>query len=60
MTEPRQDPQRRERWPDGRRLMPVALRLAFIEDAEQDSQRRRQRALTADELRRVLRRYPGD
>jgi hypothetical protein len=40
--------------------MPVALRLAFIEDAEQDSQRRRQRALTADELRRVLRRYPGD
>jgi hypothetical protein len=40
--------------------MPVALRLAFIEDAEQDSQRRLQRPLTADELRRVLRQYPGD
>jgi hypothetical protein len=38
----------------------IAARLAFIEDAEEESRRRLNRPLTADELRRVLRRYPGD
>jgi hypothetical protein len=36
------------------------LRQAFIEGAEEDSRRRLGRALTAEELDRVLRRYPGD
>jgi hypothetical protein len=49
-----------DRSRDNRRLMRVAGRLAFIEGAEQDSLRRLERPLTADELRRVLRRFPGD
>jgi hypothetical protein len=36
------------------------LRLAFIAGAEERSLREHGRALTADELRHVLRRYPGD
>jgi len=36
------------------------LRQAFIEGAEEDSRRRLDRGLTAEELERVLRRYPGD
>ena len=36
------------------------LRHAFIEGAEERSQRELGRGLTAEELRRVLRRYPGD
>jgi hypothetical protein len=36
------------------------LRRAFIEGAEEDSRRRLRRGLTAEELERVLRRYPGD
>jgi hypothetical protein len=36
------------------------MRLAFIDAAELDSRRKLHRPLTADELRRVLRRYPGD
>jgi len=36
------------------------LRLAYIEGAEEDSRRRLGRGLTAGELERVLRRYPGD
>lgn len=36
------------------------LRLAFIQGAEERSRLEHGRALTADELRRVLRRYPGD
>lgn len=36
------------------------LRQAFIEGAEEDSQWRLGRGLTAEELERVLRRYPGD
>jgi hypothetical protein len=35
------------------------LRQAFIE-GEEDSRRRLGRGLTAEELERVLRRYPGD
>jgi hypothetical protein len=49
-----------DRSRDNRRLMRVAGRLAFIEGTEQDSLRRLERPLTADELRRVLRRFPGD
>jgi hypothetical protein len=36
------------------------LRRAFIAGAEEDSRRRLGRGLTAEELERVLRRYPGD
>jgi hypothetical protein len=36
------------------------LRQAFLAGAEQDSQRRLGRGLTAEELERVLRRYPGN
>lgn len=36
------------------------LRAEFIAGAEEDSRRRLGRGLTAQELARVLRRYPGD
>ena len=36
------------------------LRREFIAGAEEDSRRRLGRGLTAAELERVLRRYPGD
>ncbi len=36
------------------------LRLAFLQGAEERSRRELGRGLTADELPRVLRRYPGD
>jgi hypothetical protein len=36
------------------------LREAFLAGAEEDSRRRLGRGLTAEELERVLRRYPGD
>jgi hypothetical protein len=36
------------------------LRQAFIEGTEADSRRRLGHGLTAEELERVLRRYPGD
>jgi len=36
------------------------VREAFIGGAEEDSRRRLGRGLTAEELQRVLRRYPGD
>jgi len=45
--------------PDDEPLVQRARR-AFIEGAEEDSQRRLGRGLTRDELERVLRRYPGD
>lgn len=35
-------------------------RAAFVEGAEEDSRRRLGRGLTAEELERVLRHYPGD
>jgi hypothetical protein len=38
----------------------IAMRLAFIEGAEEDSRRRLNRPLTADELQRILLSYPGD
>jgi len=44
----------------GRARLNQRLRQAFISGAEQDSQRRLGRGLTAAELDRVLRRYPGD
>jgi hypothetical protein len=47
------DPERRERL--NRRL-----RAAFLEGAEEDSRRRLYRGLTVEELKRVLRRHPGD
>ena len=36
------------------------LRQAFLEGAEEDSRRRLGRGLTAEELERILWRYPGD
>ena len=36
------------------------LRIAFIAGAEEDSRSTLGRGLTDEELRRVLRRYPGD
>jgi hypothetical protein len=47
--------------PDQRRTrLNQRLRQAFIAGAEQDSRRRLGRGLTAEELERVLRRYPAD
>jgi hypothetical protein len=45
---------------DRRARLNQRLRQAFIEGAETDSRRRLGRGLTAEELERVLRRYPGD
>ncbi len=36
------------------------LRAEFIAGAEEDSRRRTGQPMTAEELERVLRRYPGD
>jgi hypothetical protein len=36
------------------------LRQAFVEGADEDSRRRLDRGLTAEELERVPWRYPGD
>jgi hypothetical protein len=41
-------------------LIRTALRLAFIRVAEEESHRRLRRPLTNDELRTMLRQYPGD
>jgi len=43
-----------------RRELNRKLRRAFVEGAEERSQRELGRGLTAEELRRILRRYPGD
>ena len=43
-----------------RRRLNERLRQAFIEGAEEDSRRRLGQGLTADELERVLRHYPGN
>ena len=48
-----------ETEPDRRARLNERLRHAFLEGAEEDSQRLG-RGLTAEELERVLRRYPGD
>ena len=45
---------------DRRARLNKRLREAFIAGAEEDSRRRLGRGLTAEELERVLRRYPGD
>ena len=47
------DQERRER-------LNKRLRQAFIEGAEEDSRRRSGRGLTAEELERIVWRYPGD
>jgi len=43
-----------------RGVLNLRLRIAFIAGAEARSRRELGRPLTADELRRVLERYPGD
>ncbi len=45
---------------DRRQRLRERLRTEFIAGAEEDSRRRLGRGLTAEELERVLRRYPGD
>ena len=45
---------------EARRDLNRKLRLAFVQGAEERSRRELGRPLTADELRRVLERYPGD
>jgi hypothetical protein len=47
------DQERRER-------LNKRLRAAFLEGAEEDSRRRLGRGLTAEELERIVWRYPGD
>ncbi len=51
----------RQRTERARRLeLNRKLRRAFLEGAEERSERESGRGLTEDELRRVMRRYPGD
>ena len=45
---------------DRRARLNRRLRQAFVAGAEQDSRRRLGRGLTAEEMERVLRHYPGD
>ena len=45
---------------DWQRQMNLRLRAEFIAGAEEDSRKRLGRGLTAEELERVLRWYPGD
>jgi hypothetical protein len=47
------------RHPDGRQLN-ERLRAEYIAGAEEEWRRRTGRPMTAEELERVLRRYPGD
>src|ERR1019366_3032745 len=56
------DPERHVARPDPARRARLnqRLRAAFIEGAEVDMRRLLGRGLTAEELERVLRRYPGD
>jgi len=46
--------------PARRQALNRRLRIAFIAGAEEDSRSRLGRGLSEEELRRVLRRYPGD
>jgi hypothetical protein len=45
---------------DWQRAMKVGLRAEFIAGAEDEWRKRNGRPRTAEELERVLRRYPGD
>ena len=56
------DPERHVARPDPERRARLnqRLRQSFIEGAEVDMRRVLGRGLTAEELERVLRRYPGD
>lgn len=45
---------------DWQRQMNLRLRAEFIAGVEEDWRRRTGRPMTAEELERVLRRYPGD
>ena len=62
MTDPERPdlPQQTVDPAERRRRLNERLRAVSIEGAEQDSLRRLGRGLTAEELERVLRRYPGD
>ena len=45
---------------DWQRKMNLRLRAEFMTGAEEEWHRRNGRPMTAEELERVLRRYPGD
>jgi hypothetical protein len=45
---------------DWQRKMNLRLRREFVAGAEEENRRLTGRPLTAEELERVLRRYPGD
>jgi hypothetical protein len=45
---------------DWQRKMNLRLRTEFIAGAEEEWRKRAGRPMTAEELERVLRRYPGD
>jgi hypothetical protein len=45
---------------DWQRRMNLRLRAEFIAGAEEEWRKRTGRPMTAEELERVLRRYPGD
>jgi hypothetical protein len=45
---------------DWQRRMNLRLRAEFIAGAEEEWRKRTGREMTAEELERVLRRYPGD
>jgi hypothetical protein len=45
---------------DWQQRMNVRLRAEFIAGAEEEWRKRTGRPMTAEELERVLRRYPGD
>jgi hypothetical protein len=45
---------------DWQRRLNLRLRAEFIAGAEEEWRKRTERPMTAEELERVLRRYPGD
>jgi hypothetical protein len=45
---------------DGQRQMNLRLQAEFMAGAEEEWRKRTGRPMTADDLERVLRRYPGD
>jgi hypothetical protein len=49
-----------QRLRDERPVLRIAVRLAYLYWAEEESRRRLGRPLTKMELERVVRRYPGD
>jgi hypothetical protein len=60
MSTPRSDNREPDDQARDRQHLIERLRAEFIAGAEEDSRRRLGRGLTAEELKRVVRHYPGD